>query len=49
MTLFFQSNDISRKWERIKIALGKSREKRTIEPNIGQILRSGSFYSFKKK
>jgi len=23
MTLFFQSNDISREWERIEIALGK--------------------------
>jgi len=23
MTLFFQSNDISKKWERIKMALGK--------------------------
>jgi len=48
MTLFFQSNNISKEWERIKIALGKSKEERTTRPNEGQILRSGSFYPFKR-
>jgi len=28
MTLFFQSNNISKEWERIKIALGKIKEEK---------------------
>jgi len=28
MTLFFQSNDISKEWERIEMALGKIKEEK---------------------
>ena len=48
ITLFFQNNNISKKWERIEMALKKIKEEKNNWAQWWQICKLESFYPFKK-